>query len=86
MSSQTAEVQRYIEGMMNKLALGDMVNYTFQEAMEICHWMNRRVRPIGAEWYLSASMIDGRYAVRYDSGIEYTTQPGHVLQKWEVLN
>ena len=50
--NQTVEIQRYLEGMMNKLALGDMVDYSYQEAMEICHWMKRRVRVVGAEWYI----------------------------------
>ena len=85
MSRQTDEIQRHIEGMMNKLALGNMVDYSFQEAMNICHWMNRRVRLVGAEWYISASKIDGRYAIRYDSGDEYVTLPGHIFQRWEVL-
>lgn len=84
--SQTVEIQRYLEGMMNKLALGNMVDYSFQEAMEICHWMRRRVRPIGAEWYISASVIDGRYAIRYDSGNEFVTKPEHIFQRWEVVN
>lgn len=84
--NQTVEIQRYLEGMMNKLALGGMVDYSYQEAMEICHWMKRRVRVVGAEWYISAELIDGRYAIRYDSGDEYVTLPGHVLQRWEVVN
>ncbi|QQG32268.1 hypothetical protein CkP1_0271 [Citrobacter phage CkP1] len=86
MNNQTVEVQRYLEGMMNKLALGEMLDYSFQEAMEICHWLGRRVRPTGAEWYLSALMIEGRYAVRYDSGNEYVTLPEHLTMRWEVLN
>ncbi|AHJ86841.1 hypothetical protein STP4a_244 [Salmonella phage STP4-a] len=85
MSNQTVEIQRYIESMMVNLAMGKE-DYSFQEAMEICHWIKRRVRVVGTEWYISAELIDGRYAVRYDSGDEYVTLPGHVLQRWEVLN
>lgn len=45
------ESQRYLEALMNKIALGSLIDLSFQEAMDVCHWMNRRVRPIGKEWY-----------------------------------
>ena len=35
------EFQRSLEDIMNKLALGDMVDYSFDEAIKICHWMGR---------------------------------------------
>ncbi|AGE48214.1 hypothetical protein CPTAKMNP4_250 [Salmonella phage vB_SenM-AKM_NP4] len=86
MSNQTVEIQRYIESMMINLAM-DKEDYSFHEAMEICHWMGRRVRPVGAEWYISAAMQGGRYAIRVNnSGNEYITQPEHLMVRWEVLN
>lgn len=41
------ESQRYLEALMNKIALGSLIDLSFQEAIDVCHWMNRRVRPIG---------------------------------------
>ncbi|AIX12247.1 hypothetical protein ACQ46_gp177 [Citrobacter phage Moon] len=81
------EFQRSLEGIMNKLALGDMVDYSFDEAIKICHWMGRRVRPVGAEWYIIAEKKETRYALWIDSGDrEYITQPDHIMQRWEVLS
>lgn len=79
-------INRHIEGLMNKLALGDMVDYSFEEAMEICHWLGRKIRPVGASWYLTTSKIDHRYAVRYDNGNEYCSRIEDIQSRWEVIS
>lgn len=77
--------KRKQEAYKNKLALGDMVDYSFHEAIDMCHWLGLRVRQVGAEWYISASVIDGRYAIRKDNGNEYYTLPEDILSRWEIV-
>ncbi|UWG89277.1 hypothetical protein RCIP0032_00090 [Klebsiella phage RCIP0032] len=78
------ESQRYLEALMNKIALGSLIDLSFQEAMDVCHWMNRRVRPIGKEWYLTARVKDGRYGLWMSSGAEYITTKEDLNSRWEL--
>lgn len=78
------ESQRYLEALMNKIALGSLIDLSFQEAMDVCHRMNRRVRPIGKEWYLTAKVKDGRYGLWMSSGAEYITTKEDLNSRWEL--
>ncbi|AUV57603.1 hypothetical protein KP1_244 [Klebsiella phage KP1] len=78
------ESQRYLEALMNKIALGRLIDLSFQEAIDVCHWLNRRVRPIGKEWYLTASVKDGRYGLWMSSGAEYITTKEDLNSRWEL--
>ena len=74
------ESQRYLEALMNKIALGSLIDLSFQEAIDVCHWMNRRVRPI----YLTAKVKDGRYGLWMSSGAEYITTKEDLNSRWEL--
>ena len=78
------ESQRYLEALMNKIALGSLIDLSFQEAIDVCHWMNRRVRPIGKEWYLTAGVKDCRYGLWMSSGAEYITTKEDLNSRWEL--
>lgn len=78
------ESQRYLEALMNKIALGSLIDLSFQEAIDVCQWMNRRVRPIGKEWYLTAGVKDGRYGLWMSSGAEYITTKEDLNSRWEL--
>ena len=78
------ESQRYLEAIMNKFALGSLIDLSFQEAIDVCHWMNRRVRPIGKEWYLTARVKDVRYGLWMSSGAEYITTKEDLNSRWEL--
>ena len=78
------KTQRHLEALMNKIALGHLIDLSFQEAMDVCHILNRKVRLVGEEWYLSASMKEGRYGLWMSSGGEYITKPAHIRSRWEL--
>ncbi|QPB08773.1 hypothetical protein CPT_Metamorpho_021 [Klebsiella phage Metamorpho] len=81
---KVVDIQRHMESLMIRTYLNGTNDMSFEHAMDVCHWMNRRVRPVGKEWYLTAGVKDGRYGLWMSSGAEYITTKEDLNSRWEL--
>lgn len=80
------EQSRKLEQLMIRIALQDQEPLNFTEAMDICHWLGRKVRIKGSSWYLRGAKKGHRYALWVNDGDkEYVTEVEHVKEVWETF-